>query len=81
MKNILVFKLDTSRAKWKENTMPIYRAEKSKDYTIMSNAHLRDGRLSLKAKNSRHTWFRCFSKEGFEFETKYRAYQSDNRIK
>ena len=30
--------------------MPIYRAEKSKDYTIMSNAHLRDGRLSLKAK-------------------------------
>jgi len=30
--------------------MPIYRVEKSKDYTIMSNAHLRDGRLSLKAK-------------------------------
>ncbi len=30
--------------------MPIYRAEKSNDYTIMSNAHLRDGRLSLKAK-------------------------------
>ena len=30
--------------------MPIYRAEKTKDFTIMSNAHLRDGRLSLKAK-------------------------------
>ena len=30
--------------------MPIYRAEKNKDYTIMSNAHLKDGRLSLKAK-------------------------------
>ena len=30
--------------------MPIYRAEKSKDYTIMSNVHLRDERLSLKAK-------------------------------
>ena len=30
--------------------MPIYRAEKSKDYTIMSNTHLRDGQLSLKAK-------------------------------
>ena len=30
--------------------MPIYRTEKTKDFTIMSNAHLRDGRLSLKAK-------------------------------
>ena len=30
--------------------MPIYRAEKNKDYTIMSNAHLKDTRLSLKAK-------------------------------
>ena len=30
--------------------MPIYRAEKNKDFTIMSNTHLRDGRLSLKAK-------------------------------
>ena len=30
--------------------MPIYRAEKNKDYTIMSNAHLKDSRLSLKAK-------------------------------
>ena len=30
--------------------MQIYRAEKNKDYTIMSNAHLKDGRLSLKAK-------------------------------
>ena len=30
--------------------MPIYRVEKTKDFTIMSNAHLKDGRLSLKAK-------------------------------
>ncbi|MBR5365326.1 MAG: helix-turn-helix domain-containing protein [Clostridia bacterium] len=30
--------------------MPIYRAEKNKDYTVMSNAHLKDTRLSLKAK-------------------------------
>ena len=30
--------------------MLIYRAEKNGDYTIMSNVHLRDRRLSLKAK-------------------------------
>ena len=30
--------------------MPIYRAEKNGDFTIMSNVHLRDNQLSLKAK-------------------------------
>ena len=30
--------------------MPIYKSEKNGDYTIMSNVHLRDERLSLKAK-------------------------------
>jgi hypothetical protein len=30
--------------------MPIFRVEKSKDYTIVNNAHIRDKRLSLKAK-------------------------------
>ena len=30
--------------------MAVFRAEKTKDYTIMSNHHLKDRRLSLKAK-------------------------------
>ena len=30
--------------------MPIIRIEKSKNYTVMSNYHLRDKKLSLKAK-------------------------------
>lgn len=29
--------------------MPIFRVEKTKDYTVMANYHLRDARLSLKA--------------------------------
>ena len=30
--------------------MPVFHVAKSKDYTVMSNHHLRDKRLSLKAK-------------------------------
>lgn len=30
--------------------MPVFRVEKTKDYTVMANYHLRDPRLSLKAK-------------------------------
>ena len=30
--------------------MAVFRVEKTKDYTIMSNHHLKDRRLSLKAK-------------------------------
>ena len=30
--------------------MPVFRIEKTKDYTVMSNHHLRDTDLSLKAK-------------------------------
>lgn len=30
--------------------MPVFRVEKTKDYTVMANYHLRDARLSLKAK-------------------------------
>jgi len=30
--------------------MAIFRVEKTKDYTVMSNYHLRDTNLSLKAK-------------------------------
>ncbi len=30
--------------------MSVFRVEKSKDYTVMSNYHLRDKALSLKAK-------------------------------
>ncbi len=30
--------------------MPVFRAEKVKDYTIMSNPHLRNRQLSLRAK-------------------------------
>ena len=30
--------------------MAVFRVEKNKNYTVMSNVHLRDGRLSLKAK-------------------------------
>ncbi len=30
--------------------MPVFRVEKNKGYTVMSNCHLRDKRLSLKAK-------------------------------
>lgn len=30
--------------------MPVFHVAKSKDYTVMSNYHLRDKRLSLKAK-------------------------------
>ncbi len=30
--------------------MPIFRVEKTKNYTVMSNLHLKDDRLTLKAK-------------------------------
>jgi len=30
--------------------MPVFRIEKTKDYTVMSNYHLRDRKLTLKAK-------------------------------
>ena len=30
--------------------MPIFRIEKTKNYTVMSNYHLKDKRLSFKAK-------------------------------
>ena len=30
--------------------MPVFRVEKTKDYTVMSNYHLRDKSISLKAK-------------------------------
>lgn len=30
--------------------MPTFRIEKNKNYTVMSNYHLRDKRLTLKAK-------------------------------
>ena len=30
--------------------MPVFRVEKNKDYTSMSNYHLKDERLTLKAK-------------------------------
>jgi len=30
--------------------MSVFRIERTKDYTVMSNCHLRDKRLSLKAK-------------------------------
>ena len=30
--------------------MPVFRIERTRDYTVMCNTHLRDGRLSLKAK-------------------------------
>lgn len=33
--------------------MAIFRVEKTKDYTVMSNYHLRDTNLSLKAKGLR----------------------------
>ena len=31
-------------------TMSVFRIEKNKNYTVMSNHHLRDNELSLKAK-------------------------------
>ena len=30
--------------------MPVFRVEKTRDYTVMANHHLKDRRLSLKAK-------------------------------
>ena len=30
--------------------MPVFRVERTRDYTVMSNYHLRDKRLTLKAK-------------------------------
>lgn len=30
--------------------MAVYRVERTKDYTVMSNCHLKDTALSLKAK-------------------------------
>lgn len=30
--------------------MPVFRVERTHDYTVMSNFHLKDKRLSLKAK-------------------------------
>jgi len=30
--------------------MPMFQIERTKDYMVMSNCHLRDNRLSLKAK-------------------------------
>lgn len=30
--------------------MAVFRVERTRDYTVMSNCHLRDKRLSLKAK-------------------------------
>jgi len=41
---ILYFKIE------KEKSMSVFRVEKNKDYTVMSNYHLRDKKLSLKAK-------------------------------
>ena len=38
------------RKETEEEAMAVFRVEKTKDYTIMSNHHLKDRRLSLKAK-------------------------------
>jgi hypothetical protein len=32
------------------DVMPVFRVEKNRDYTVMSNHHLRNATLSLKAK-------------------------------
>ena len=39
-----------SRHRKKRKAMPVFRVEKNKGYTVMSNYHLRDQSLSLKAK-------------------------------
>ena len=35
--------------------MAVFRVEKTKDFTIMSNHHLRNTELSLKARSEEHT--------------------------
>jgi hypothetical protein len=49
-----IFKLTRSlflpKQKKGAKIMSVFRVEKSKDYTVMSNYHLRDKALSLKAK-------------------------------
>ena len=39
--------------------MPIYRAEKNRDFTIMSNLHLRDERLSRRQRGCCRICCRC----------------------
>ena len=39
-----------SRHRKERRTMPVFRVERNKGYTVMSNYHLRDKSLSLKAK-------------------------------
>ena len=39
-----------SRHRKERRAMPVFRVERNKGYTVMSNYHLRDKSLSLKAK-------------------------------